>query len=56
MNLREAALYLRQKPRTIRLWMQSRGLPFCKVTSKVLLFYRKDLDEWLARMRTAINA
>jgi hypothetical protein len=55
MNLREAAVYLRQKPRTIRAWML-RGLPYVKVTNKVLLFTRQDIDQWLARRRVAISA
>jgi hypothetical protein len=53
-NLREAAFYLRQKPRTIRSWML-RGLPCVRVTSKVLLFNRKDIDEWLEKRRTAVT-
>jgi hypothetical protein len=53
MNLQEAAIYLRQRPRTIRAWML-RGLPYVRVTKKVLLFTKQDINEWLARRRTAI--
>jgi len=49
----QAADYLHQKPRTIRLWRNRRGLPCFKPTSKVTLFRRADLDAWLERSRIA---
>jgi hypothetical protein len=56
MNEREAAFYLKQKPRTLRLWRHTRGLPFVRITSKVILYQKADIDEWLARRRIAIVA
>jgi len=55
MNEAECADYLRQKPRTIRLWRKRRGLPFIKLTSKVVLFRRPDVDGWLAQHRVAMT-
>lgn len=55
MNEAEAAAYLRQKPRTLRLWRRTRGLPFFKLTSKVILFRRADIDAWLAQRRVAMG-
>ena len=39
---REAAEYLHQKPRTIREWRATRGLPCFKPTAKVTLYRRQD--------------
>lgn len=44
---KQAADYLKQKPRTIRLWRRTRGLPFYRLTSKVVLFRKSDIDAWL---------
>ena len=49
----EAAAYLHQKPRTIRDWRATRGLPCFKPTAKVTLYRRQDLDAWLDRSRVA---
>jgi excisionase family DNA binding protein len=54
-NLIEAADYLHQKPRTVRLWLRSQSLPHYKPTAKVLLFRRSDLDRWLERSRVVLN-
>jgi len=43
----EAAAYLHQKPRTIREWRATRGLPCFKPTAKVTLYRKADLDAWL---------
>jgi len=40
--------------RTIRNWRSHRGLPFIRITSKVIRIRRADLDEWLARHRVAM--
>lgn len=48
----QAAAYLHQKPRTLRLWRR-RGLPFYKPTSKVVLYKRADLDAWLDKFRVS---
>lgn len=50
----QAAAYLHQKPRTIRLWRHARGLPHIKVTGKVILYRRADLDGWLDRHAVTI--
>jgi excisionase family DNA binding protein len=42
------------KARTIRDWRTCRGLPFIRITSKVIRIRRADLDEWLERHRVAI--
>ncbi len=52
----EAARYLRQKPRTLRLWRSTRALPHLKLTQKVVLYRRSDLDRWLERHMQAIAA
>jgi DNA-binding transcriptional MerR regulator len=52
----QAAAYLITNPRTLRLWRQTRGLPFIRITSKVLRYRRADLDAWLAQRRVAIAA
>ncbi|HOC58075.1 MAG TPA: helix-turn-helix domain-containing protein [Verrucomicrobiota bacterium] len=41
-------------PRTIRNWRTHRGLPFIRITGKVIRIRRADLDEWLARHRVAM--
>ena len=40
--------------RTIRNWRSHRGLPFIRITSRVIRIRRSDLDEWLARHRVAM--
>ena len=40
--------------RTIRSWRTYRGLPFIRITNKVIRIRRADLDEWLARHRVAM--
>lgn len=40
--------------RTIRNWRTHRGLPFIRITSKVIRIRRSDLDDWLARHRVAM--
>jgi hypothetical protein len=52
----QAAVFLHQQPRTLRLWRTERGLPHFKVSNKVVLYYRADLLEWLQRRRVAILA
>jgi excisionase family DNA binding protein len=42
------------KARTIRNWRTHRGLPFIKITSRVIRIRRSDLDDWLARHRVSI--
>jgi predicted site-specific integrase-resolvase len=49
----EAAQYFSVEPRTLRLW-RTKGLPFIRLTSKVIRFRKADLDEFAARRRVAI--
>jgi DNA-binding transcriptional MerR regulator len=53
---KQVSVLLHTNPRTLRLWRQARGLPFVRITSKVIRYRRVDIDEWLARRRVAIGA
>ena len=44
------------QPRTLREWRAERGLPFVRISSKVIFYRFRDLDEWLGRHRVAIRA
>jgi hypothetical protein len=46
-----AAALLRTKPRTLRLWRQTRGLPHFKPTGRIILYRRSDLLAWLEKFR-----
>jgi len=50
----QAARFLDVKPRTLRLWRQTRALPHIRITTKEIRYRASDLDEWLARRRTVI--
>lgn len=50
-----AALLLSVEPRTIRDWRTRRGLPFIRVTPKVVRIRRTDLDKWLTRHQVTIT-
>jgi excisionase family DNA binding protein len=41
--------------RTVRDWRMRRGLPFIRVTAKVIRIRRDDLDKWIARHVVAIR-
>lgn len=41
------------KARTIRLWRSRRGLPFIRITARVIRIRQTDLGDWLARHRVA---
>ena len=43
-------------PRTLRLWRHTRGLPFLRVTSKIIRYRRSDIDKWLDSRRVQIRA
>jgi excisionase family DNA binding protein len=47
---------LHVEPRTIRLWRETRGLPFYRPTSKTILFKRSDVMRWLDRFRTVMTS
>jgi DNA-binding transcriptional MerR regulator len=51
----QAARILSVEPRTLRLWRNSRGLPFIRITSKVIRYRLADLNQWLAERRVAIR-
>jgi DNA-binding transcriptional MerR regulator len=51
----EAAALLSVEPRTLRLWRHTRGLPFIRITSKVIRYRRCDINGWLDRKRVAIK-
>ncbi len=40
--------------RTIRNWRTHRGLPFIRITAKVIRIRRSELDEWLERHRVGM--
>jgi predicted DNA-binding transcriptional regulator AlpA len=52
---KQVSALLNTNPRTLRLWRHTRGLPFVRITSKVIRYRRADIDEWLARRRVAIG-
>ena len=39
--------------RTIRDWRTKRGLPFIRITAKVIRIRKADLDKWLAQHRVS---
>ena len=41
--------------RTVRDWRTRRGLPFLRVTPKVIRMRRADVDRWLARHEVAVT-
>ena len=51
-----AAAFLLTKPRTLRLWRRTRGLPFIRLTSKVIRYCKRDLNGWLDRHSVSITA
>ena len=51
----QAAAFLQIKPRTLRLWRHTRGLPHLKLTTRIIRYRRSDLDGWLARHFVAIR-
>ncbi|MHB8522191.1 MAG: helix-turn-helix domain-containing protein [Limisphaerales bacterium] len=51
-----AAKFLGLTPRTIRLYRQQRGLPFLRLSSKIIRFREVDLEDWAVRQRVQIRA
>jgi hypothetical protein len=43
------------EPRTVRTFRMSRGLPFVRITPKVVRIRRADLEKWIARQSVAIT-
>ena len=52
---KEVCEFLSCEPRTLRLWRRSRGLPFLRITSKVLRYRRPDVERWLDSRRVQIR-
>jgi hypothetical protein len=42
--------------RTLRLWRQTQGLPFLRLTAKVIRYRRPDVEAWMSRRRVVIAA
>jgi len=40
-------------PRTLRLWRNRRGLPYIRITQKVIRYKVSDLNRWLDKHRVA---
>jgi excisionase family DNA binding protein len=51
----EVAARLGVLPRTVRLWRRTRGLPFCRLTGKSVIFRPEDVDQWVAARRVAVT-
>ncbi len=47
----EVAKIFRLQPRMMKEWRAYRGLPFIKLSAKVVRFRRKDVREWVAQHR-----
>ncbi len=56
LNDKQAAKILGVLPRTLKLWRYTRGLPFIRITSKVIRYRRRDIEAWLDRRRTVMAA
>jgi excisionase family DNA binding protein len=50
-----AAVIIGVEPRTIRYWRTHRGLPYIRITSKVVRIRKSDLDRWLSQHLVAIT-
>jgi DNA-binding transcriptional MerR regulator len=51
----QAAEILTIEPRTLRLWRNTRALPFLRITPRVIRYRRADLESWLDATRTVIS-
>ncbi len=49
----QLAAYIGVEERTLRDWRNSRGLPYIKLTAKVIRYRRSDVNAWLAQHRVA---
>ncbi len=54
LNHEQTAAYLNVIPRTLTEWRYTRGVPFIKITSKVVRYRKSDIDRWLEERRTVI--
>jgi len=48
-----AAALLAVEPRTVREWRARRGLPFIRISAKVIRIRRSDLDKWMDKRQVA---
>src|SRR5688572_12461645 len=49
------AAYIHIEPRTIRRWRNERGLPFLRISSRVIRYKWGDVRRWLDAQRTIIG-
>jgi hypothetical protein len=49
----QAAAFFSIKTRTLRLW-RTKGLPFVRISKKVIRYRRIDVNTWVARKRVVI--
>ena len=42
-------------PRTLRLWRRNLGLPYLKLTKKIIRYRKADVDGWLDARRVAMR-
>lgn len=52
----DLAKLLKLEPRTLRLWRETQGLPFLRLTARVIRYRWPDVEAWMARRRTVIAA
>ncbi len=51
----EAANFIGITPRTLRLWRATRGVPFYRLTGKIIRFKADDLLRWIEKHRIAVR-
>jgi excisionase family DNA binding protein len=56
LTAREVAERLRVTPETVLRWIDSRGLPAIRLTSRAIRIVEADLDKWLDARATADDA
>jgi hypothetical protein len=50
----EVAKLLQVEPRTVRCWRTHRGLPYLKLTAKIVRFRGEDVLAWAGRFHTEV--
>ncbi len=56
LNEEQVSRLLGVQPRALREWRHDRGLPYIKITPKIIRYRRKDIDAWLDKKRVATIA
>lgn len=56
LNERQVVDLLGVQPRALRRFRKELGLPYIKISSKVLRFKKSDIDAWLDKHRQVISA